>query len=149
MLRLHRPMQCVGIVTSLGCCALAGCSQPAGPSLYPVRGQVLVNGRPAVNAFVVFRPLGSTDPHRLRPRGRVDGNGTFVIGTRGADDGAPPGDYAVTIQWFDNSRAKEGDARGPNAASDLLRGRYSDPNHPKALRVRVEPRSNDLPAFKL
>ena len=65
------------------------------------------------------------------------------------NDGALPGAYAVTIQWFNNTRAKEGDERGPNAASDLLRGRYSNPNHPRALRVRVEPGPNQLPPFKL
>src|SRR5262245_35093303 len=127
----HRPViQGVGILAALSCWATAGCSQPTGPTLYPVRGQVLVNGRPAANAFVVLHPLGSSDPQAARPRGRVDANGTFVIGTRATDDGALPGDYAVTVQWFDNSRAKEGDARGPNATSDLLRGRYSDPKHP-------------------
>src|SRR5437870_6502525 len=116
MQRQRWAIQGVGILTALGFWAMAGCSQPAGPKLHPVRGQVLVNGRPAVNAFVVLHPLGSSDPQAARPHGRVDANGSFVIGTRAADDGALPGDYVVTIQWFDNSRAKEGDARGPNAA---------------------------------
>ena len=89
------------------------------------------------------------DPQAPRPRGRVDAQGNFVLGTRADDDGAPPGAYAVTIQWFNNTRAKEGDERGPNAASDLLRGRYSNPNDSRALRVRVEPGPNQLPPFKL
>jgi hypothetical protein len=133
----------------LSCWGLAGCSRPAGPALAPVHGQVFVNGRPAANAFVVLHPLNSADPQAPRPRGRVDEQGNFVLGTQSGDDGAPPGEYVVTIQWFNNTRAKEGDERGPNAASDLLRGRYSNPNHPRALRVRVEPGPNQLPPFKL
>jgi hypothetical protein len=132
-----------------GCWGLAGCSKAESPGLYPVRGQVFVAGKPAANAFIVLHPLSVTASDAPRPRGRVDEQGNFVVGTQSADDGAPPGEYAVTIQWFDNRRAKEGDDRGPNASSDLLRGRYSNPSHPKALRVRVEPRANELPPFKL
>jgi hypothetical protein len=139
----------IGLLALLGCGALAGCSQPAGPTLAPVRGQVFVNGRPAANAFVVLHPLDNPDPQAPRPRGRVDAQGNFVLGTRADGDGALPGAYAVTIQWFNNTRAKEGDERGPNAASDLLRGRYSNPNDSRALRVRVEPGPNQLPPFKL
>src|SRR5262245_9558931 len=115
----------IGLLGLVGCWTLVGCSRPAGPVLYPVRGQVFVNGRPATNAFVVFHPVGNSDPQAAKPRGRVDVTGTFVLGTQATGDGALAGDYNVTIQWFDNSRAKEGDERGPNAASDLLRGRFS------------------------
>jgi hypothetical protein len=129
---------------------LAGCSpQPAGEGLSPVQGQVLVRGRPAVNAFVVLHPLAPADVSAPRPHGLVDAQGIFRLGTHAADDGAAPGEYAVTIQWFDNSRSKTDDERGPNAQSDLLRGRYSDPRHPKALRVRIAAGPNTLPPFRL
>jgi hypothetical protein len=128
----------------------AGCSsQPAAEGLSPVQGQVLVRGRPAANAFVVLHALAPADPNAPRPHGQVDAQGNFRLGTHAADDGAAPGDYAVTIQWFDNSRSKTDDERGPNPQSDLLRGRYSDPRHPKALRVRITAGPNTLPPFRL
>jgi len=127
-----------------------GCSaRPSGQGLSPVQGQVVVRGRPAANAFVVFHPLPPTDVNAPRPHAQVDPNGHFRVGTHAADDGAAPGEYVVNIQWFDNSRSKTDDSRGPNPQSDLLRGRYSDPKHPRAIRVRIEAGSNVLPPFQL
>jgi hypothetical protein len=110
---------------------------------------VLVRGRPAANAFVVFHPVAPADVNAPRPHAQVDAQGKFRLGTHAAADGAAPGEYAVTIQWFDNSRSKTDDGRGPNPQSDLLRGRYSDAKHPRAIRVRVEPGPNLLPPFEL
>ena len=49
----------------------------------------------------------------------MDAAGIFVVGTQAADDGALPGEYVVTIQWYDNSRAKEGDQDGPGESEAL------------------------------
>jgi len=139
----------LGIGALLSVFAVGCSSRPVGAELSPVEGQVFVRGNPAVHAFVVLHPVTQADADAPRPRGQVDAQGTFRLGTHAAADGAPPGDYVVTIQWYDNSRSKTDDNRGPNPQSDLLRGRYSDPRHPKALRVRINTGPTTLPPFRL
>jgi hypothetical protein len=111
-----------------------------GPPQYPVRGQVFVGGKPAEKADVYFHPLNNPDPRAPRPHGRVDASGAFRAGTRRSDDGAPAGEYAVTVIW-----APAEDVESP---PDLLKGRYADPRTSK-LRVRVSEGDNDLGRFDL
>jgi len=118
-----------------------GCSSDA-PKLnekpvHKVRGQVLVNDKPAAGAFVLFIPVneaaGSTDP---RPRATADDNGHFVISTYGDGDGAPAGEYRVTVTWPDG-----------NDVEDRLNGRYSPAN--SKLKATVKDGPNELPVYKL
>jgi hypothetical protein len=74
----------------------AGCSR-SGPTLYPVRGKILFEGQPARGATLVFHPLGNSDPNAVKPRAFVDRDGTFEVFTYAAGDGAPAGEYAVTV----------------------------------------------------
>jgi hypothetical protein len=104
---------------------------------HPVSGQVLVNDKPAAGAFVLFipvnEPAGSTDP---RPRAEASEDGKFKIFTYDADDGAPAGEYLVTVTWPGSE------------TSDQLGGRYSDQTK-SLLKVTVKEGPNDLPPFKL
>src|SRR5438128_11867021 len=73
-------------------------------SLYPVRGAVLVNQKPAEGALVVFHPIDDAEGTAPKPRGNVQADGSFTLSTHEKDDGAAVGEYVVTINWLDVSR---------------------------------------------
>jgi hypothetical protein len=107
--------------------------------VHPVRGQVFVGGKPAVGAFVLFIPaLEAPDAPDPRPRATVKEDGSFVLSTYGEEDGAPAGDYLVTVTWSPNGSDDE----------DKLGSRYND-RAKTPLKVTVKEGSNELPAFKL
>lgn len=112
---------CVVLLTGVLCLAPAGCGSN-GPTLYPVKGKVVsADGKPLEHATVVFHPTGSTDPNAVKPRGKVAADGTFTLTTHAADDGAPPGEYRVTVeQWLAGARADEPPA-------NRLPQKYADP----------------------
>ncbi len=99
-----------------------------------------------MGAIVVLHPrnkAGTASPYP--PRGVVGNDGTFVVGSRTTDDGAPEGEYAVTIVWPEEQDAeKEFD----NTPPDRLKNRYNDVKHAK-WNVHVTASSNTLEAFNV
>jgi len=87
----------------LGLCIplLTGCGNSG--DLLPlsqVTGQVLVDGGPLEGAWIVFYPVGGSELLQvLRPRGTTNAGGQFQLKTYLPGDGAPLGDYKVTVQW--------------------------------------------------
>lgn len=68
--------------------------------LYQVTGQVQADGGPLAGASVVFYPVGGGDLLQdLRPRGTTNANGHFQLQTYLPGDGAPAGEFKVTIEW--------------------------------------------------
>jgi hypothetical protein len=109
--------------------------------VYPVRGQLFADGKPAAGAYALFHPASDADPHATRPHGQVDQDGTFVLSTYGANDGAPVGDYIVTLEW-----RKTVPGHGPRGPS-LLPAEYGTPKE-SPLRASVKAESNNLPPFE-
>lgn len=99
----------------------AGCSDGR-PPVYTVTGQVLVNGKPAAGAFVVFHPRESTAATPGRPYATTDTDGTFNMTTFESGDGAPAGTYQVTVVWRPTPKSTM-DADGV----DRLQNRYASP----------------------
>ena len=77
-------------------------------------------------------------PLRHKPGGTSDAQGEFVLTTYTQDDGAPAGEYAVTVVW----RRPWTDAAG-KPGPNLLPERYSKPDTSE-LRVRVKEGVNEL-----
>ena len=137
------PCRLAGV--SLLVLAALGCSSAEKRvPVYPVKGSVKVNGKPAAKAVVVFHPLAAADPNVPNPTGEVADDGTFALGTYSAADGAPAGEYAVTVMWPTGSSAIGGDA----AEDDKLGKRYSDPKT-SGLKATVAPGPNELTPFLL
>jgi hypothetical protein len=95
--------------------SLAGCSKRHADrqDVHPVAGQVTYNGKPAAGALVVFHPQ---DPAvgELKPNARADQQGNYTLSTYSAGDGAPAGQYKVTVILRQLVK-KEGDFEpGPN-----------------------------------
>jgi hypothetical protein len=137
------------VVTLMFCLAGAvGCSRST--RLYPVRGTVLYQGQPAVGAVVVLHPPDEK-LETVRPNGYVDASGQFVLSSYRSEDGAPPGDYIVTVVWpEERSRAATPEVELPRNArsNDRLKGRYSTPAN-STLRATVHSAPTTLPPIEL
>lgn len=101
--------------------------------------------KPATKAVVVLRPLAPGPLKDVLPHGEVGSDGTFQIGTFAAGDGAPAGEYAVTITWPETTRDRDG---AEVTGGDRLNGRYSDPARSK-WKVQIKEGGNELEPFRL
>ena len=115
--------------------SLTGCGDGR-PKAIPVGGTVRYKGKEVpVGALVVFHP---SDPGREKqiggkPFGKVAEDGTLKLTTYASGDGAPEGEYGVTIDW--RPPPEEGKFRlssegGMSTPPNKLQGRFSDPNKP-------------------
>ncbi|WP_152053487.1 hypothetical protein [Tautonia marina] len=118
-----------------------GCSGDDGPKTYPVEGVLRVGGEPAAGAFLVFHP---TDGSEERPRAQVGPDGTFRLSTWSEGDGAPAGDYAVTVEWW-KLRFEHGEAV-PGA--NVIPPQYTSPEQ-SPLKVTVIEGENRLEEFQI
>jgi len=131
------------VLASLGALLLPACNKSSRLPVHPVRGQILVEGKPAAQAIVTFHPVGSETP---RPSAQTDAEGYFSLTTYENGDGAPEGKYAVTVTWFRSSGEKPaGDEEAPR---NLLPPRYANPAKSK-LEAVVSAGDNNLPPFKV
>ena len=76
----------------------ASCSSGDCVRLYSVRGQVLYKNRPVVRAMVVFHPLEGRSARDPKPIAYTDDEGRFSMTTDRPGDGAPAGEYAITVE---------------------------------------------------
>ncbi|VTR96215.1 Uncharacterized protein OS=Singulisphaera acidiphila (strain ATCC BAA-1392 / DSM 18658 / VKM B-2454 / MOB10) GN=Sinac_3146 PE=4 SV=1 [Gemmata massiliana] len=99
------------LATSL---ALAGCRDGWKAKTYPAAGRVTVNGVAPEGARVHLHPLGEkVDQRNSRPWAVVQKDGTFTLSTYEKGDGAPPGNYKVTLRWpFEPDKPDLGDRLG-------------------------------------
>jgi hypothetical protein len=127
------------LITLLG---VVGCGDGRPPAV-PAGGKVkLKKSAVPAGALVVFH---AADPAlekavRGKPVGRVGDDGTFALGTYADGDGAPPGEYGVTIDWrkpVKDAKFSLGDAGG-GGGGPALRPKYGDPGNP-AFKVTVTP----------
>jgi hypothetical protein len=100
-----------------------------GSSLYPASGKVNYQGQPAAGAQVTFHPKDAKNElTAVRPSGVAKDDGTYTL-TTGPDQGAPAGDYVVTVTLFQEVNAKKGKAMSTDMntpTEDKLKGAYAD-----------------------
>ena len=112
---------------------------------YPVRGEVFVGDQPAVGAAVTFYPVNAdADKSKRIPTAVVEKDGSFRLTTLTANDGAPPGEYNVTITWCDMRREDGDTITGP----DQLQGRYANATR-SPIKATIQPGKNELKRFVL
>jgi hypothetical protein len=124
----------------LTCVILAGCGGGEGerPTV-PVVGQAFFQSQPASGAMVVLLPTEDASPETWPqgfPRAIVAEDGSFQVGTYKDNDGAPAGDYKVTVAWLVPAPNSSPEDSEPDLV-DRLNGRYSDPER-SAWLVKVE-----------
>src|SRR5262249_11350694 len=131
--------------------------------VYPAQGHVFFNGKPVPHALVTLHPLGAqpqgaqpqgvqpqnaADKKPPRPHGTAGEDGRFTLTTYQSGDGAPAGEYGVTVEcWLTNARAgtREGDSPPPTNRLPARYGRVET----SGLRVRIEQGDNQIPTIKL
>src|SRR5688572_10824093 len=77
---------------------LPACRKSDRPETFPVKGKVVVDGKPAKGATVTFHPREASDRPYI-PTAQTDDNGEFSLATFETGDGAPAGEYDVTVIW--------------------------------------------------
>ncbi len=118
----------------------AGCSgklEKERVAVYPVEGAVTFKGQPMPGAFIVFHPK-TPQPNAPAPRAEISKDGALKVSTYDGGDGAPEGEYVVTIEW--RKLVKQGPdlVAGPNVVpakygrpetSDIVRRVAAGPNN--------------------
>jgi hypothetical protein len=113
--------------------------------LFPVTGKLVDGDKPAEKAVMFFHPRDGSGAGTLLPVGRVAADGSFRVSTYMANDGAPVGDYAVTVVWPKIPKdAPADEVEGP----DQLEGRCSNPKT-SPWHVRVEEKAKNLGTLDL
>jgi hypothetical protein len=87
-------------------------------------------------------------PEKERPRAVVEEDGSFAVSTFAAKDGAPAGDYAVSITWKSTSVKIPGRKGPPKKVPTNFPERYENPKT-SGLAVRVQEGQNELRPFDI
>jgi hypothetical protein len=126
-------------------CFSACAKEPQGDRkpVQPITGTVTVDGKPGKDIFVYLNPKTPDAAHPVRPYAQVDEEGKFTISTYEQGDGAPEGEYVVTLEWL-NYNIVQNQWGGP----DKLKNKYSDPQK-SGITVRVEGKPVEMPAIEL
>ena len=141
----------------LACACVAALALGCGDSkvnLFPVSGQVLFQGKPAEKALIVLHD--SRPAAELRgipiPRATTDKDGRFKLSSYSTDafDGAPAGNYVVTIVFPDaaasSAQGEDVDPESVDESPDILRGKYASPDT-SPLKAEIKEGENNLPVF--
>jgi hypothetical protein len=137
------PLLLPAVIACWGC---TGSSGPAKKVCYPVKGQLLIQGKPAEGALVILQPKDNPNTAEWSagfPHATTVADGKFEVATYADNDGAPAGDYVVLVSWSTPNPQNE-----ESSSPDRLGGRYFDPAKSK-LAAKVEPRPTELPPINL
>jgi hypothetical protein len=146
----HQAAQGFFLLSALACLLLAGCGGGSKhPRVYPVKGQLFVQGKPAAGARLTLSPE-NPDPALWKmgfPQAMVQSDGSFAFTSYAEGDGAPPGKYKLIATWI------EGDTGIPNEdpnvqPKQLLEPKYAQPDS-TPWEVDVEPKTNQLARFEV
>lgn len=125
----------------------AGCNGGK-DKLYPVRGKLMFKNEPMAGAIVYFHLEGSRDVNKQVPYGTADANGEFQLMTYPAGEGAPAGEYVVTIIWPGKATGGRETGGRSEEAPDRLNKKYATPG-PQSPKVTVRPEPNQLQTINL
>lgn len=128
---------------------LSGCGSPPADvptaELHSFTGIVLVDNEPAHGAVVTLHPIEDLGLGAVTPSGLADDIGLFSVSTYQPGDGAPAGNYRVTVSWMEvlNPGASE-----PEYGKSKLPLRYSKPDS-SGLELAIVAGMNDPRTLEL
>ena len=102
------------------------------------------DGKPAAGAIVVLHPVNPAGCDRFPPRGNDRQGRRFCRRLRLSNDGAPAGDYDVTLIWPEEQDPKN---PGENTPPDRLKKRYDDVERMPSGDIHVKAGDNALEPF--
>jgi hypothetical protein len=129
-------------IFALASLAASGCSSNQETGLYPVHGEVFLDGAPADGAWVHFHPVNQDDG--TPAFAQVQSDGSYQLTTNETHDGAEEGEYIVTLIWRDEEKDDGETIYGP----DRFKDRYNKPSI-STLRAKIEPKKNDIKRFDI
>jgi len=139
------------VVIAVACGCSAQPVEKLDKPLVPVRGKLSFQGKPMTNAIVTLHPVtpisvGENSKAQVSrtPFGVAGSDGTFAVTTLKPSDGAPEGEYAVTISWAGGIAPKSDN----DAVPELLPPQYQNPTA-SGIRVQVRQGQPELPEIKL
>lgn len=108
---------------------------------HPAHGRITINGEPPQGAVVELHSAGEqADVRNSRPWAVVQEDGSYTLTTYATGDGAPAGDYVLTIKW-------PPDVSKPSLA-DRLGNAYSNPERSQ-WKATVSEGENELPPVEI
>ena len=119
---------------------VSGCVPETRVPVFPVSGKVTFKGQPAKGAQVVLSATRPNEFDDVAPIGVVGDDGSFSVGVYEPGDGAPEGDYVVTVLWF----KQVGEAAGPNVRPK----EYASPRTPP-IKVSVKGGPTQIPPIAI
>lgn len=126
-------------VTTIGCG-----SEDGRVPVYQTSGKISFEGHVPEGALVILHPQDGASPAALRPTAKVQSDGSFELTTYEAGDGAPSGDYVVTVTWSQAVQVGGDYLPGP----ELIPPRYLSPRT-SDVQVSVAEGQNELEPITL
>lgn len=109
----------------------------------PVKGKILLDGEPAVGAYVEFiqkNPTAATK--NISPTSSVDENGDFLLSTYAMGDGIPEGNYHVLVRWSTPDEMTDMDTYPENW--EYLSEVYGDSENPRLGATIQRPAEDEI-----
>jgi hypothetical protein len=97
------------VLSVVGC----GRSDKNRVAVHPVQGTIQFRGQPIEGAFVSLSPTSAIEGVPA-PRATVAKDGSFAVTTYDGNDGAPEGEYVLTVHWYKLVRQANELVGGPN-----------------------------------
>ena len=150
----HRRVPLASLVFLLVVNSLACDDTPplAGPiPVHPVRGTVMVKGKPAADVLVTFHPSGSPSrPGEVTssPTGKTHAEGKYQLHTYLGTDGAPAGQYAVSLTFAGSAESRDIMSKNQTIAITKIPAKYSDPRK-SGLTATVKEGDNAIDPFEI
>ena len=132
------------VLAGICCISAIGCNNHDSMPVYPVHGQVLLNGKPLADAIVSFHAQEGGISSAF-PTAHTDSEGRFAMTTYENGDGTPQGTYSISIVCFRSRPLRKGQE---GRAENILPYRYASPEA-SGLSATVAPGPNELPTIKL
>lgn len=111
--------------------------------VYPVEGKLFVLDRPAGDASIAFHAVAKDWAGGHCPVGITRADGTFRLMTYSLDDGAPEGEYVITLYWPHDPLLVNECACSELTTHDRLYGLYAN-SATSTLRATIRPEHNRL-----
>ncbi|MCU0703771.1 MAG: hypothetical protein MUF18_07320 [Fimbriiglobus sp.] len=107
---------------------------------FEVRGKLTDGVKPLADVQVVFHPVNA-GPDTPKPRGKTNTSGEFKLTTYDANDGAPAGQYKVSVELWKTVNADSGPV-------NQLPAKFADPEK-SGLTATVNAGPTELQPFVL
>lgn len=134
-------MKDIELLALAGLLLCLGCGENWQAETYPAHGRITINGEAPNGAVIELYATGeAVDVRNSRPWAIVQEDGTYALSTYERGDGAPAGQYAVTVRW-------PPDVSQPSLA-DRLGGAFVRPERSR-WGVTVGEGENELPPIEI